>query len=553
MFLFATTLTATPEAYLHAFLNQPIDVALLEVILMFGWIPIAAVLMEGLMDIWKDYRQSLYQNRLKYIVLAIDVPKMTEQSPKAVENVFVTFQGTFSNMLWKEIWFMGKIQPRFSFEIASIDGYIQYYIRCEERFRDIVEAAIYAQYPDAQIAEVEDYAQLVPGKYPDPEWDMWGTEFVLKKDQHLPIYTWPMFEHSMSQELKDPLAALLEQMSRMKPGECFFFQILLTVTDQKKWKEAGRKFIKKTYGLKDDTKSNGMLDQILSLPGEFVSEVTGVNINPLLGLSGGGVSSEKPEDPWRAFKITMEEKAQVEGVLNKISKLGFETKIRIAYFAKKGVYSKGTRVPMIKGFLSPFNNHSSQEFGMYGPQIPKNDYFWQKWTYNHKQTRISQAIKKRSFSLGAAPKVLCTEELASLWHFPSITIKAPLVKKTEARRAEPPISLPVAGEDVPLYRSPPVTQTKKEAPPIGLAAAPVFEPEVSFTAPVESVKIEKAKISSNPVPSIKPSGPRNVPDVMRVLFEPGVELEDVKVPPAPNEAVEGMEEEDKIVPPNLPI
>ncbi|MFA6131634.1 MAG: hypothetical protein WC702_01005 [Patescibacteria group bacterium] len=548
MFLFAIAITSKPEAYLHAFLNQPIDVALLEVILLVGWIPIAAILLEGLMEIWKDYRQGIFQGRLQYIVLAIDVPKMTEQSPKAVENIFVTLQGTFSTLLWKEIWFMGKMQPRFSFEIASIDGYIQYYVRCEERFRDLVEAAIYAQYPDAQIAEVEDYAQIVPGRYPDPEWDMWGTEFVLKKDQYLPVRTWPMFEHGLSQELKDPLSALLEQMSRMRPGECFFFQILLGLSEQKKWKEQGRKFIKKTYGLKDDAKGNGFLDQLMSWPGGFVNEVTGVDVNAMFGLEGG--ASDKPEDPWRAFKITLEEKAQVEGVLNKISHLGFETKIRIAYFAKKGVYSKGQRVPMIKGFLSPFNNHGSQEFGMYSPQIPKNDYFWQRWTYTHRQSRVAQAFKKRSFSLGAAPKILCTEELATIWHFPTITIKAPLIKKTESRRAEPPVSLPIAGEDVPLYRTPPVTPTKKEAPPIGLATSPTLEPEISFAAPIEPNRIQKTKSQPTAVAS---NVQKNVPDVMRVLFEPGVELEDVKLPPAPNEATEGMEEEDKIIPPNLPL
>jgi len=549
MFLIAATAMTVPQAYLHAFLAQPIDVALLEIILLVGWIPIAAILLEGLMEIWKDYKQGIYQSRLQYIVLAIDVPKMTEQSPKAVENIFVSLQGPFSNLLWKEVWFMGKLQPRFSFEIASIDGYIQYYIRCEGRLRDLVEAAIYAQYPDAQIAEVEDYARIVPSKFPDPEWDMWGTEFVLKKEQFFPILTWPMFEHSMSQELKDPLAALLEQMSRMRSGECFFFQIVLGVVKQKEWKEEGKKFIKKTYGLKDDAKGSNILDQLMSWPGGFVSEVTGVDVNAVLGL-GGDAASEKPEDPWRAFKITLEEKALVEGVLNKISKLGFDSKIRIVYFAKKGVYSKGTRVPMIKGFLSPFNNFAGQEFGMFNPQIPKDDYFWQRWTCAHRKTRVAQAYKKRSFSLGATPKILCIEELASLWHFPTITIKAPLIKKTEARRAEPPVSLPIAGEDVPLYRAPPVSVAKKEASPINLNAEPALEPLISFTAPVPPIKTEPAKTSA--VPSSSTPVKRNIPEALRVLLDPAVELEDVNIPPVEHEK-EHVNVENEEAPPNLPL
>jgi hypothetical protein len=37
---------------------------------------------------------------------------------------------------------------------------------------------------------------------------------------------------------------------------------------------------------------------------------------------------------------------------------------------------------------------------------------------------------------------LNAEELATLWHFPTISTKAPLIKKAEARRAEPPVGLP---------------------------------------------------------------------------------------------------------------
>ena len=39
--------------------------------------------------------------------------------------------------------------------------------------------------------------------------------------------------------------------------------------------------------------------------------------------------------------------------------------------------------------------------------------------------------------------VLNTEEIATLWHFPTITMKAPLVKKSESKRGEPPVGLPI--------------------------------------------------------------------------------------------------------------
>ncbi|HBR80911.1 MAG: hypothetical protein UX09_C0015G0013 [Candidatus Uhrbacteria bacterium GW2011_GWE2_45_35] len=541
--MFLTVITvdwSVPQMYLHAFLSQRIDVALLEVVLLVGWIPIAAIILEGFMEIWKDYRQSIYDGRLQYSLLAIDVPKMTEQSPKAIENIFSALEGANSNLLWKEIWFDGKQQPRFSIEIASVGGYIQYYFRCQTRFRDMVEASIYAQYPDAQIAEVEDYAKIVPSRFPDPEWDMWGTEFKLKKDNHVPFRTWPSFEHSMSQELKDPLANMLEQMSRMRPGECFFFQIVFSPT-KLSWKEEGTKFINKVYGVDAKAKSgNGALSALLSWPGGFVNELTGVDINAMFGLS----TEEKPktDDIWRAFKITLAEKAQVEAVANKISKIGFETKVRILYFGKKGVFNKSTRASMVKGFLLSFNSPGLNEFGMYGPQIPKGDYFWQKWTYRHRQTRVTQAYKNRSFTLGATPRVMCVEELASLWHFPTITIKAPLIKKTESRRAEPPVSLPVASEETPLYRATPPTPSKKEAPPATLPGIEeeavedksLFEPAVSFDSDIEFAPTIKNPIiqeKPTPRPVVSAVVKKEMPEALRILMEPGVELEDVSVPP----------------------
>ena len=53
------------------------------------------------------------------------------------------------------------------------------------------------------------------------------------------------------------------------------------------------------------------------------------------------------------------------------------------------------------------------------------------------------AFKGRSWGIGATPIVLNSEELATIWHFPAITIKAPLVKKSESKRGEPPVGLPI--------------------------------------------------------------------------------------------------------------
>jgi len=41
------------------------------------------------------------------------------------------------------------------------------------------------------------------------------------------------------------------------------------------------------------------------------------------------------------------------------------------------------------------------------------------------------------------PFTFSIEELATVYHFPAEPVKAPLIPKVEARKAEPPIGLPV--------------------------------------------------------------------------------------------------------------
>ncbi len=172
------------------FFSRPIDAILFDLFIWFGWIPIAATLMWGFVQMWVNYRVGQYVSGYKFIVLAIDVPPMTEQSPKALENLFANIYGAKSSLTWKETWIIGKVHPVFSFEIISSEGYIQFLIRTQTRFRDVIEAGIYANYPDAEIAEVEDYAKDFPGDFPNDEYEMWGGEFVLDREQIYPIRTY---------------------------------------------------------------------------------------------------------------------------------------------------------------------------------------------------------------------------------------------------------------------------------------------------------------------------------------------------------------------------
>ncbi|MFH1404917.1 MAG: hypothetical protein ABIH21_02345 [Patescibacteria group bacterium] len=443
MYFFAIVIEKTHDQIIqtHGFFQQPIDELLLNIIIYFGWIPFVITLLWGFSEMWLNYRESIYRSHSNYILLAIDVPAMTEQSPKALENLFANLYGAKSSILWKEKWYEGKIQAVFSFEIVSTEGYIQFYVSTQSRFRDVVEAGIYAHYPQAEIYEVEDYTKKLPDVFPDDEYELWGTEMKLKNANYLPIRTYVDFEHSLTQGLKDPLAQVLEELAKMKLGEHFWVQFVTQAMEQD-WKDEGTNYIREAVGY-DTSKPKGFLQQtfesIIKFPVEILETFTGWT---------SGNSEEEDEklkmQMFKAFRSNPIEKERVEGILNKCGKIGFKTKTRIVYIARKSVYWKQARTALVKGMLHQYSHHNMNSFGLDGAVTPKDDYFWQRWVYRSRQTRLIQAYKARSDRVGAEPSILNSEELASLWHFPDITIRAPLVKKVESRRSEPPVDLSVA-------------------------------------------------------------------------------------------------------------
>ncbi len=60
-----------------------------------------------------------------------------------------------------------------------------------------------------------------------------------------------------------------------------------------------------------------------------------------------------------------------------------------------------------------------------------------------RKTKIVNNYRKRSLGNGTSKKFIFNiEELATLWHFPMSQVKAPLIKKAEVKKVEPPFNLP---------------------------------------------------------------------------------------------------------------
>lgn len=434
------------ELYLaiQNYLNTtPVEVLGAHLLLAVGWVPIFGVLVWGFTEVWLDRKQTQFWHKLNWILWEVNVPQDAIQTPMGMTNFFTTIAGSKTAITWKEKWTWGKFQPYFTFELVSNGGEIKFYIRAQDKYKDLVEASFYAQYPEAQMLIVEDYVDQVPSDYPNEEYDLFGSEMVLSKPSYLPIKTWDLFEHQgeKDQRFKDPILPFIENLGTMKPGEHFWIQILCMPPDEQDWIKAGNEYINKIYGKEEPKKSKGFLSEAIGwIPQELASQA--------LGMGSAG-AEEKSQENWAMFKITPREKEQIDAVNRKIASLGWLSKIRIVYAGKKDIFRKGTIASMMKGLFHQFGHQGMNKFGMFIPSTPKDDYFYMEWQMPAKQRKLIKMYKNRLFGAGSTPYILNCEELATLFHFPAADARTPILTSIGARRGEAPSELEFAASDAP--------------------------------------------------------------------------------------------------------
>lgn len=452
-----------------------------------GWIFVVIILWDAFKAIWLEWRREVYHLKTRrFILLAIDVPRDNEQSPKAVENIFTHLHGALpgTNTKW-QTWGLGKTVDYFSLEIVSIDGYVQFLAYTMEDYRDMVESAFYAQYPDAEITQVEDYVHGVDDElkhltFPSDEYDLFGSEIVLGRGNSYPIRLYSEFEHTLSQEFKDPMASFLENMNKIGPGEQIWLQLVITPEYHRNWVPQANAEAMKIAGKAVAEKATGLLDQVL---GGLLKWIDAACIAVFPFYSTGAEEAKQEEMPSLMLHLTPTERSQVEGIQLKADKPGFWCKFRFIYLGKKKIFSRARGVAPILGSvrqLSSLNLNSldlhryTKTSGLY--------YLFVKQRMARRQNLILRAFQGRSRSLGSNGIILNSEELATIYHFPNITVKAPLVARTQAKRASAPASLPLETPSA-FSRFKERGQARREAGP---AELPVAEVKTN-PAPTEAV------------------------------------------------------------------
>ncbi len=402
------------------------------------WIVLPVVTFFLFWDFWVFYIRFKFITAIRWTLLEIKVPKNILKTPKAMEQIFAAAHAPYSyGLRFMEKYWEGKVEYWMSFEVVGFAGESHFYLRLPKQFRNLMESAIYAQYPGAEIEEVEDYVKQMPAVLPNKTIELYGNEQILHAPDCYPIRTYPMFEESVEERRIDPIANLMEAVSKLKIDEQIWIQILARPTGDD-WTKEGNEIVDKMMG-KEKAKRPGFW--------EFFG----------LGVTAGEAlrapfehppleEKKKKKDEFRfnLLMLTPVQKEIMDGIEKKIAKLGFETTIRFLYIDKRNAFSRDN-VAAVTGFFRQFN---TQNINLLKPDkktmtAAVHGMFVQ-LRLNWRKRLVYE--KYRDMIFNAHNSVLNIEELATIYHFPIAGVESTYLEKVESRKGGPPPDLPIIEE-----------------------------------------------------------------------------------------------------------
>ena len=241
-------------------------------------------------------------------VLEIKILKNTENdtevqaSALGAENLFAALHGLLQDSK--------SMQEHFSFEIVSskTEG-LRFYAVVPISMVKYVEGQIYAQYPEAQINVVQDYAQNL---------DLESSSFEVatlnfEKEDFFPIKTYKDLE-------VDPLTSITSVLAQVEPGQKMMLQYLIRpIADT--WQEAGHTYVNNVReGI--DNKGPSMFGNAMRTVAQEAAGIAG-------GVATGMFKYQEYEEPRGGggsdrVRLTAVQELQVESIENKLTKMGFE-------------------------------------------------------------------------------------------------------------------------------------------------------------------------------------------------------------------------------------
>jgi len=388
-------------------MDQVYLIIALEVILVIGLLIILLFLIRALLR-----SQSFIPQALEKMVFLVMLPKESAEGAEHEENIerirahvalaetwFSTLGGLRAQRGFKH-WLYGRTD-HFSLEMIFHQGLISFYVSCPRYLRDYMEQQILAQYPEASLSEVEDYNIFSPTGVVVSGYLKFNKSFIF------PLKTYQSLNN-------DPLNSIAASLGKVNYHDGVAIQIVAR-SAKKEWHRKGSKVAMEMH------------------KGKSLSEAQGstklFRLGSLVDFFRVKTPEQIAEDRSKSQRsLSPMEQEVVKVIEEKTSKAGLDCNIRIITSAPDKEIAEGYLQRVVDAF-SQFN------FYQYGN------------TFRFVKVSAKKLVPDfiyRNFKENQNV-LLNTEELASLYHFPTPYLETPNVRWLLAKKLPAPPGLPQDG------------------------------------------------------------------------------------------------------------
>jgi len=185
------------------------------------------------LKIKEEIKNNIDGNGLAFLL--IRVPQTNEKK----EDAFEIFLKSIHRVLPKN--------AVLSLELTSFNKFLNFYIAVSNKYKELIESQLYAQYPEIEIEETSDYLSTQ---------DQENTAFVdisLKRISIRPLKTYQMMEDNL-------LRNIMAFLARIEPDEQFFLHLSLKRIGSKFWKRGLIGIYYELFGKKSGADGNPTLE-----------------------------------------------------------------------------------------------------------------------------------------------------------------------------------------------------------------------------------------------------------------------------------------------------
>lgn len=345
----------------------------------------------------KRVGREAFRMSLDMVLLSVRIPPKSaeeiQQAGRQEKDWMKIMEDFYANLVSLKSKGIFGVKPWVTLEIAKVRGEICFFVAAPRLYASFIEKKINSIYPDAEVSRAKDFNIFGSSE------KVFCGYIRTTQPVYLPIKTYNSIEI-------DPLSSITNVLTKLDKSEEAVVQIAVRDTASK-WYTRGR--------------------QILREVGQGKNLREAMAATSLAGTMK--VKSEKEKEREAQIQRRVDEE-MLKAMESKLNKHSFDTNIRIVVSIKDERRSEEVFTQLAGAFdqfsAPNLNRFKTIKMGGKSSRRALNDFIFR----NFDDRKVS---------------ILSTEELTSVFHFPTPFLKTPNVKILNAKSAPAPVNLPTEG------------------------------------------------------------------------------------------------------------